>query len=176
MTDFVQIRPHLLTYFGVFLGELANVNSGLGYYIDEQGKDKWDLIDNADIWKVEVRILLSNYITTCEYIYIYISKVHMLAIINKNNNNLKKSYLLHHDSVIPIFIYLHVFPDLHELEGVAGQLEQDDDVLVTLRNIRADTQHYGGVHVLGVLARLLRWILHHVYIWGHLHSHLQTRT
>jgi len=36
-------------------GEAVNVSSGLGYNgIDEKGKARWNLVDNADILQIEV--------------------------------------------------------------------------------------------------------------------------
>ena len=38
-------------------GELVNANSGLGFNgYDKSGAAKWDLIDNADILTIEVRL------------------------------------------------------------------------------------------------------------------------
>lgn len=37
-------------------GEAVNVSSGLGFNgYDDKGRARWDLVDNADIWKIEVK-------------------------------------------------------------------------------------------------------------------------
>ena len=46
----------------VFTGEAINVSSGLGFNgYTENGVARWDLIDNADILKIEVSLLLSRF-------------------------------------------------------------------------------------------------------------------
>ena len=51
------IKPHELLLLGCDTGEAVNASSGLGFNgYDEKGKAKWDLIDNADIFKIEVCI------------------------------------------------------------------------------------------------------------------------
>ena len=41
-----------------FAGEAVNNNNGLGFNgYDEQGNAKWDLLNNVEIFKLEVRIL-----------------------------------------------------------------------------------------------------------------------
>ncbi|XP_033727624.1 uncharacterized protein LOC117316955 [Pecten maximus] len=43
-------------YFAWKLGELTNQSAGLGFQgYDENGKEKWDLLNNVNIWRLEVR-------------------------------------------------------------------------------------------------------------------------
>ena len=42
-----------------------NVSSGLGFNgYDDQGRARWDLVDNADIWKIEVPTVFLYYLLT----------------------------------------------------------------------------------------------------------------
>ena len=49
----------VLMYFPVLhVGEAVNVSSGLGYNgVDERGKARWNLVDNADILQIEVLVI-----------------------------------------------------------------------------------------------------------------------
>ena len=56
----------------LFTGEAVNVSSGLGYNgVDEKGKARWDLIDNADILQIEVLPFscVCNRHYVCEFSY-----------------------------------------------------------------------------------------------------------
>ena len=45
----------ILTRSHVASGEAVNVSSGLGYNgVDENGRPRWNLVDNADILQIEV--------------------------------------------------------------------------------------------------------------------------
>jgi len=45
-------------------GEAVNVSSGLGYNgVDENGKARWNLVDNADILQIEVLVTVVKLVT-----------------------------------------------------------------------------------------------------------------
>ncbi|XP_021379722.1 lysophospholipid acyltransferase 1-like isoform X2 [Mizuhopecten yessoensis] len=50
-------------YFAWKLGELSNLGAGLGFRgYDEEGKEKWDLLTNISIWKLETSTSLKVFI------------------------------------------------------------------------------------------------------------------
>lgn len=70
-------------YLAWKLGEAINANCGLGYNgVDKDGNEQWDLIDNADIYKVEfstsLKVLLDNWnkMTTQWLRYTVYERVH----------------------------------------------------------------------------------------------------
>lgn len=44
----------------IVAAEAVNANSGLGFQYDERGVPNWELVENADVIKVEVYYSLSN--------------------------------------------------------------------------------------------------------------------
>jgi len=58
------------------VGEAVNVSSGLGYNgVDEKGKARWNLVDNADILQIEVLVMLNSF---AKILYIVCSfNIHM---------------------------------------------------------------------------------------------------
>lgn len=78
-------------YFAWKLGESVNVNAGLGFRgYDDHGEPCWDLVDNADIWKVEfstsLKELIDNWNRTTTYwlryvVYERVNRLNTLAVI-----------------------------------------------------------------------------------------------
>lgn len=53
--NFWPVNPSLIQVCFCYSGEAINVAAGFGFNgYDENGKAKWDLVDNVNVWVVEV--------------------------------------------------------------------------------------------------------------------------